>query len=158
MKQLLTLFALLATLTAVGAASAVDEGRNFNATLVPAGGDFQAGSGLVKFRQPEDANKIVYLRVRVSGLLPNHAYYLERATDTLVDDDCTAAANWLRLGAGLVPSAIATDNSGSGRSLLFRDLASVPEGMRFDIRFRVVDAVTETPVLVSDCDQFTVRQ
>jgi hypothetical protein len=158
MKHLLILVPLLATLTTAGAASAVDAGRNFNATLVPTGGAVPAGSGLVKFRQPEDANKIVYLKVRLSGLLPNHAYYLERATDTVVNDDCGAATNWLRLGAGLVPSAIATDDSGSGRSLLFRNLASVPEGMRFDIRFRVVDAVSETPVLLSDCYQFTVRQ
>ena len=112
---------------------------------------------MVKFRQPEDENKIVYLKVRVEGLLANHGYYLQRATDTAVDDDCTGT-NWLTLGRGLVPTAIETGDTGEGRAVLFRDLAAVAEGTRFDIHFRVVDAITNAVVLVSDCHQFTVRQ
>ena len=156
MKRLLALFALLATLTAAGTASAF-EGRNFNAVLQPAAGGPETGFGRVKFRQPEDENKIAYLKVRVEGLLPNHSYYLQRATDTAVDDNCTGT-NWLTLGRGLVPAAIETDESGEGRAVLFRDLAAVPEGTQFDIHFRVVDATTNAVVLVSACYQFTVRQ
>jgi hypothetical protein len=166
MKSLLTLLAVLATLAGGGAAWADDDddeegrndGRNFNAILRPAAGGPEDGFGKLGFRQPRDENKIVYLKVRLQELLRNNAYYLERAVDTEVNDDCTAATNWLRLGAGSVSSAIATDNSGNGRALLFRDLAAVPEGMRFDIHFRVVDAITNAVVLVSDCHQFTVRQ
>jgi hypothetical protein len=161
MKRLLTLFALIATLTAASPAWAHDDeekGRNFNAVLRPAAGGPEDGSGTVKFRQPRDENKIAYLEVGLRGLLPHNAYYFERAVDMEVNDDCAAATNWLRLGAGIVPSAIATDNKGKGRALLFRDLAAVPEGTQFDIHFRVIDAITGATVLVSDCYQYTVRQ
>jgi hypothetical protein len=156
MKHVLTFLVLLATLTAAGTAWAI-ETRNFNAVLQPAAAGPENGFGTVKFRQPEDENKIVYLKVRVEGLLPNHGYYLQRATDAAVDDDCTGT-NWLTLGRGLVPVAIETDDTGQGRAVLFRDLAAVPEGTRFDIHFRVVDAITNAVVLVSDCHQFTVLQ
>jgi hypothetical protein len=130
---------------------------NFNASLRPAGGGPDEGAGLVKFRQPKDEDKIVYLEVRVRELVPNHSYYLQRATDSIVDDNCTGT-NWLTLGEGPVPEAITTDEEGNGREDMFRDLAAIPEGMQFDIHFRVIDAVTSAVVLESRCYQFTVRR
>jgi hypothetical protein len=155
--RLLTLFALLAALTAAGTAWAHDdEGRNFEARLGPAMG-VEDGAGKVRFRQPRDENKIVYLYVRVRGLLPNNSYYLQRATDTVVDDVCTGT-NWLTLGQGLVQAPIGSDRRGKGRALLWRDLGFLPEGTRFDIHFRVIDATTSAVILESGCHQFTVLQ
>jgi hypothetical protein len=88
--------------------------------LRPVAGGPANGFGLVKFRQPKDADKIVYLDVWVRDLAPNHDYYLQRAVDANVDDICTGT-NWLTLGQGLVPEAIVTDESGTGRADLFRD-------------------------------------
>jgi hypothetical protein len=113
------------------------------------------GFGLVKFRQPNDATKIVFLDTWVRDLVANHNYLLQRAADTVVDGNCTSTA-WLTLGKGLVPQAIMTDDRGVGQEELFRDLAAVPTGTQFDIHFRVIDAVTSAPVLQSDCYQFTV--
>jgi hypothetical protein len=165
--RLLKLFALLATLTTAGAAAAqADVGPpwgaetpNFNLEVVlrTAAGGPENGFGLVKFRQPNDESKIVLLDVWVRDLLPAHSYYLQRATDSNVNDDCTGT-NWLTLGQGLVPEAIATDGNGTGRATLFRDLAAVPIAMPFDIHFRVIDAVTSAVVLESVCYQFTVSQ
>jgi hypothetical protein len=161
--RLLKLFALLATLTgaAAGAAQAGwgPETPNFNleAILQPAAGGPDNGFGLVKFRQPNDADKIVYLDVWVRDLLPNHSYRLQRAVDTNTNDDCTGT-NWLTLGKGLVPEAITTDDRGTGRAELFRDLAAVPTGTPFDIHFRVIDDMTSVVVLQSGCYQFTVSQ
>lgn len=114
------------------------------------------GFGLVKFRQPKDADKIVYLDTWVRKLAPNHSYALQRAVDTVVDDNCTSTA-WLTLGKGLVPQAITTDENGTSREQLFRDLAAVPEGSQFDIYFRVIDDATAAVVLESGCYQYTVR-
>jgi hypothetical protein len=113
------------------------------------------GFGHVKFRQPNDADKIVYLDTWVRNLAANHSYLLERAVDTNLDGSCTSTA-WLTLGEGLTPLAITTDDRGTGREDLFRDLAAVPTGTQFDIHFRVIDAVTLAPVLQSDCYRFTV--
>lgn len=113
------------------------------------------GFGLVKFRQPNDASKIVHLDTWVRDLAPNHSYVLQRAVDPLLDGNCTGTA-WLTLGKGLVPQAITTDDRGTGREDLFRDLAALPTGSQFDIHFRVIDAVTLAPVLQSDCYRFTV--
>jgi hypothetical protein len=115
------------------------------------------GFGVVEFRQPNDADKIVYLGVWVRDLAPNHSYSLQRATDTNVNDDCTGT-NWLTLGQGLDPKVITTTETGTGRADLFRDLAALPLGMQFDIQFRVIDAVTSAVVLESPCYQFTVSQ
>lgn len=162
--RLLKVFALLATLTAAAATAAqADPGGwgpetpNFNleAVLRPAVSGPETGLGLVKFRQPNDADKIVYLEVWVRDLAPNHSYYLQRAVDTNVDDICTGT-NWLTLGQGLVPEAITTDERGTGRAELFRDLAAVPTGIEFDIHFRMIDAVTSAVVLQSGCYQFVV--
>jgi hypothetical protein len=130
---------------------------NLQAILRPAAGGPDEGFGLVKFRQPNDADKFVYLDVSVRNLAPNHSYYLQRATDTSIDDDCTGT-NWLTLGRGLTPVAITTDDRGTGRAQLFRDLAAFPAGMQFDIHFRVIDAATTAVVLESGCYQFTVSQ
>ena len=95
------------------------------------------------------------LDVWTLGLAPNHSYSLQRATDSIVDDDCQGT-NWLTLGRGLEPQAIETNELGFGRAHLFRDLATVPDGTQFDIQFRVIDSVTQDVVLVSSCHQFTV--
>ena len=172
--RLLKLFAVLVALTTAAAvtAAAAPSARagsvgppwgpatpNFNLEVIlrPVAGGPDNGFGLVKFRQPKDANKIVYLDVWVRDLAPNHSYYLQRATDTTVNDDC-AGTNWLKLGLGPVPQAIATDETGTGRAGLFRNLAQFPLGTRFDIHFRVIDAVTSAVVLESACYQFTVSQ
>jgi hypothetical protein len=154
--RLVMLFALLAALTAAGTGWADgNEGRNFNAVLLPAPGGPENGSGKVKFRQPRDEFQIVELGVRLRHLLPDHSYYLQRATDAVVDDDCTGT-NWLTLGYGPDPATIDTDERGKGRAELWRDLSALPEGSRFDIHFRVTDAGTGAVVLQSPCYQFTV--
>ena len=165
--RVLKLLALLAALSSAAAAAAqADVGPpwgpetphfNLQAILRPAAGGPDDGFGLVKFRQPNDADKIVYLDVSVRSLAPNHSYYLQRATDTTVDDDCTGT-NWLTLGRGLTPAAIMTDDRGTGRAQLFRNLAAVPAGMQFDIQFRVIDAATSAVVLESGCYEFTVSR
>jgi hypothetical protein len=164
--RLLKLFALLATLT-TGAAAAAQadvgppwgpETPNFNLEVVlrPTADGPDKGFGLVKFRQPNDANTIVLLDVWVRDLTPSHSYYLQRAVDMNVDDDCTGT-NWLTLGQGPVPEAITTDDRGTGRAALFR---AVPPSGRFDIHFRVIDPATSpaTVVLQSGCYQYTVSQ
>ena len=156
--RVLTLFALLATATAVVAAGAqADPGRNLEAVLRPAVAGPEHGFGLVTFRQPKDDAKIVELDVWVRDLLPHASYRLQRATDTDVSDGECKGANWLTLGQGLAPAAIATDDRGTGRADLFRDLAAVVEGSRFDIKFRVLDA-SDFVVLESGCYQFTLSQ
>ena len=118
------------------------------------GGD---GFGLVRFRQPKDADKVVYLDTWVRDLEPNQDYALQRAVDTTLDGTCTGTA-WLTLGRGLDPQAITTDARGTGQASLFRNLAALPTGMQFDIHFRVIDADTGALVLQSDCYRFTVSQ
>ena len=151
--------AALSLLTASALACGGPATPNFNleAQLRPLAGEPDDGFGLVKFRQPKDNDKIVYVDVWVRDLAPSHSYFLQRATDSKVDDNCTGT-NWLTLGQGLVPQAVTTDENGSGRARLFRDLAAVPLGTAFDIDFRVIDAVTSGVVLESACYQFTVRQ
>ena len=154
--------ASMTLLTAVGPALADAWGRatpNFNleAVLRPVAGGPENGFGLVKFRQPKDADKIIYLDVWVRDLAPNTSYSLQRATDTNVNDDC-AGTNWLTLGQGSVVHSIATDGTGTGRADLFRNLATVALGMEFDIKFRVIDVVTSAVVLESACYQFTLSQ
>jgi hypothetical protein len=115
------------------------------------------GFGHVKFRQPNDVDKIVYLDTWVRDLAPTHDYQLQRAVDTNLDGVCTSTA-WLTLGKGLAPQTITTDDGGTGRELLFRNLAALASGTQFDIQFRVIDVVTGTPVLASGCYRFTVTQ
>lgn len=116
----------------------------------PEGGGTQ---GHVKFRQPNDAFEIVELGTSVRGLAPNTHYRLQRAADA-PDGQCTSTS-WLTLGKGAVAQDIVTDDNGNGTEDLFRALTN-PPGTKFDIRFRVIDAVTAAVVLVSDCYEFTV--
>ena len=148
-------FAVLLPFTTMAAAAT----PNFNLEVIlrPVAGTPGSGFGLVKFRQPKDADKIVYLDVWVRDLAANGRYNLQRATDTDVNDNCTGA-NWLTLGRGLDPQAITTDERGTGRAELFRNLAAIPLGTEFDIQFRVIDAVTSAVVLESACYQYTVSQ
>ena len=113
------------------------------------------GFGLVKFRQPNDADFIIYLDTWVRDLEPNTSYSLQRAVDTTVDDVCTGGA-WLTLGKGLVPQAITTDETGTGREQLFRNVTGFPPGMQFDSHFRIIDAETAEVVLESECYQFRI--
>jgi hypothetical protein len=116
-----------------------------------------AGFGLVKFRQPNDADRTVYLDVWVRDLAPDTNYSLQRAVDVALDGQCTGT-NWLTLGKGLQPEPITTDASGTGRASLFRDLSAFALGSRLDIPFRVVETATLTPVLESKCHEFVVSQ
>ena len=127
------------------------ETPNFNLQVVLRG----QGFGLVKFRQPNDAQQIIYLDTWVRDLAPDSEYLLQRAVDVTIDDLCTGTA-WLTLGRGADPQSIGTDAGGAGRAELFRDLSAVPLGAEFDIHFRVIDAVTQAVVLESGCYQFRV--
>jgi hypothetical protein len=121
----------------------------------PTGGK---GHGLVKFRQPNDADLIIYLDTWVRDLSPHTSYALQRAVDAVVDDDCTSTV-WLTLGKGLTPQALTTDETGSVRESLFRSVAAFPVGSEFDIHFRIVDDATQSTVaLQSECHQFTISQ
>jgi hypothetical protein len=160
--RLFKFFAVLAMVMTIAAsvARAADAAGsatpNFNLEVIlrpVAGGP--DGFGLVKFRQPKDADQIIRLDVWVRDLAADRSYYLQRATDANVNDECTGT-NWLTLGEGLVPLAITTDETGTGRAALFRDLAAVAVGTEFDIHFRVIDATTSAVVLQSTCYQFTV--
>jgi hypothetical protein len=131
------------------------ETPNFNLEVVlrdVAGGP---GFGLVKFRQPNDADKIVYLDTWVRKLAPDHDYLLQRAVDG-ADGNCTSTV-WLTLGHGttLPPQPIRTEGNGSGRESLFRSVPSAP-GSQFDIHFQVIDADDAHVVLESGCYQYAV--
>lgn len=113
------------------------------------------GFGHVKFRQPNDAEQVIYLDTWVRGLAPNTSYLLQRAVDTTIDGDCTSTS-WLTLGKGAVPQAIITDERGTGSEALFRSVAAFPVGSRFDIHFRVINATSAAVVLASGCYEFTI--
>lgn len=130
------------------------ETPNFNLQVVLRDVTGGPGFGLVKFRQPNDAEFTIYLDTWVRDLAPNHNYLLQRAVDAVVDDNCTSTG-WLTLGKGLAPQAITTDEKGDRREELFRVVPGVP-GLQFDIHFRVIDAGTGAVVLESGCYQFTV--
>jgi len=156
---LLAMFVLL-SLSSSAAAQAPESGPpwgpetpNFNLEVILRG----EGFGLVKFRQPNDDARIVHLDVWLRDLAPNTSYLLQRAVDTNVDDNCTSTA-WLTLGKGLLPQSITTDETGTGREELFRNLGAFPPGSEFDIHFRVIEEATSTVVLTSKCYQFTISQ
>jgi hypothetical protein len=161
--RLLKLFALFATLAATTAAAAAPadagwgpETPNFNleAVLRPATGGPADGFGLIKFRQPNDANTTIYLDVWVRNLAPNHLYYVQRAVDTDVNDDCTGM-NWTMPTLG----TITTDETGTGRAALSRSVPPTLIGTEFDIHFRIAETPTATSgVLQSACYQYTVSQ
>ena len=127
------------------------ETPHFNLEVILRGDGF----GLVKFRQPNDGDAIIYLDTWVRGLAANTSYVLQRAVDTTIDGDCTSSA-WLTLGKGAAAQAIVTDDDGTGREELFRSVAAFPPGSRFDIHFRVINAATAAVVLESKCYEFTV--
>jgi hypothetical protein len=129
------------------------ETPNFNLQVILRG----SGFGLVEFRQPNDADRIVYLGTWVRDLAPNTDYVLQRAVDVTIDDVCISTS-WLTLGKGLTPQAITTDATGTGREDLYRDLGGFAAGSEFDIHFRVIEAATGAVVLSSDCYQFTISQ
>ena len=157
MRRIILYALATAVLVGMGAAAAwADPGRNLEAILRPAAGG-STGFGLVEFRERRDADKVVHLDVWVRDLASSSSYSLQRATDTNVDDVCTGT-NWLTLGEGSNPRAIHTDERGTGRAQLWRDLAAIPLGTQFDIHFRVIEAGTPHVVLESGCYQFTVRQ
>ena len=114
--------------------------------------------GHVKFRQDVDPAKIITLDTWVRGLEPNHLYLLQRAVDAInvVDGNCTSTT-WLTLGKGLIAQSILTDDKGTGKEELWRDVSSVATGSKFDIHFRIIDAVSMTVVLDSDCYEYVVR-
>jgi hypothetical protein len=162
--HLLKLFALIAvSAAAVSAVAPASVGaswgpgvphRNLQAVLRPTAIGSDKGFGLIKFRQPKDSDTVVYLDVWVRDLQPNHTYYVQRAVDTSVDDDCTGS-NWMMPTLG----TITTDDGGTGRAALSRPLPASLLGMEFDIHFRIAETEAATAgVLESGCYHFTVRQ
>lgn len=139
--------------TPTGAAAWGPETPNFNLEVILRGDD--GAFGHVKFRQPNDADAIIYLDTWVRDLAPNTSYLLQRAVDTTIDDNCTSTG-WLTLGRGTTPQTIDTDDRGTGTAELFRSVAAFPAGTTFDIHFRVIDAATSAVVLESACYQFTI--
>ena len=114
----------------------------------------------MKFRQEKDlTHNVITLDVWVRDLLAHTSYSLQRATDTTLDGVCTGA-NWLTLGKGPTPPLIVTDNTGTARASLWRDLSALTPGTTFDIYFRVIENGT-SPVhvaLESGCYRFVVRK
>ncbi len=174
MRSLALLAAPLAALAAAAASFGARTERPWGPETPPfnlevilrdaAGG---TGFGHVTFRQPNDDARVIYLDTWVRDLLPSHAYLLQRQVDLIADDDCadTSLSSWLTLGEGpaLPPTPITTDDRGTGRAALFRDLdppgplTGPPVGTPFDIHFRVVDAANPlAPVLQSGCYVFRV--
>ena len=147
-----------ASTVAVGASSqsTAAEEPPFNLEAILRGdGD---GFGLVKFRQEQDpTHNIVTLDVWVRDLVVDTSYSLQRATDTTLDGVCTGT-NWLTLGEGSTPHPIVTDDTGTARAALWRDLSAVAPGTTFDIHFRVIENGTSHVALESDCYRFVVRK
>jgi hypothetical protein len=115
------------------------------------------GFGHVKFRQEQDpTHNIVTLDVWARDLLANTSYSLQRAVDTTLDGVCTGT-NWLTLGDGSTPHPIVTDDTGTARAALWRDLSAFAPGTTFDIYFRLIDNGTSHVALQSDCYRFVVR-
>jgi hypothetical protein len=51
-----------------------------------------------------------------------------------------------------------TDDTGTARAALWRDLSAVAPGTTFDIHFRVIENGTSHVALESDCYRFVVRK
>jgi len=168
MRPLALLAALVALVAAGVLAVAADasatgqswgpETPNFNLEVILRASGGGSGFGHVKFRQPNDAERIIYLDTWVRGLAPNHDYLLQRAVDPInvVDGTCGDSSGWLTLGQGMAmpPQRITTDDNGTGSAALFRNVPVAP-GSAFDIHFRVVDAADTTHVVLeSACYQY----
>ena len=139
--------------SAVGVPAAAPSTPPFNLEAVLRDVHDGPGFGLVKFRQPKDNDLIVYLDAWIRDLSPNTSYFLQRAVDTVVDGNCDSTA-WLTLGKGPAPEAIVTDDKGTGRAELFRQLPDSTLGTRFDIHFRVIESTTSAVALQSGCYEF----
>jgi hypothetical protein len=114
--------------------------------------------GHVKFRQDNDAAKIVDLGVWVRDLEPNHSYLLQRAVHTPATGNCSSTGSWVTLGMGASITPIVTDDNGTGSADLWRDVSAVASGTTFDIHFQVIDPSNQDAVvLTSDCYQYSVR-
>ena len=127
------------------------ETPNFNLEVVLRG----QGFGLVKFRQPNDAQRIVYLDTWVRDLAPNTA--VPASAGGRCDDRRQLHRNGVaHAGEGSRPQSIPTDGRGrDGRNCSGISPRS-PRDQQFDIHFRVIDAVTQAVVLESECYQFRV--
>ncbi len=147
-------FVLLNAPSTLGATSATPgEQPPFNLEAILRGDGF----GHVTFRQKKDPGaSIITLDVWVRDLAPSTSYSLQRAVDTTLDGVCTGT-NWLTLGDGPAVHSIVTDDRGTGRADLWRDLSALPAGTAFDIYFRVVATGTTNIALQSDCYRFVVR-
>ena len=142
----------LATLAATAAVAAghADPSRNLEAVLRPTAIGPDGGFGLIKFRQPKDADLIVELDVWVRDLLPNHTYVVQRAAEGPANGECTGS-NWTMPTLG----TITTDDRGTGRAALLRPLPASLLGTEFDIHFRIAEAPdAASGVLASGCYQF----
>lgn len=116
-----------------------------------------AGSGFINFHQDPDAAKIITLDTRVSHLEPNQSYILERAVNPIADTTGCSSTAWLKLGAGLTPLSIHTDEHGNGEADLWRNVSAIPSGTAFHIHFQVIDSASTSIVLTSDCYNYVVR-
>jgi len=147
----------LSVITSLAADRSTGDTPNYNLEVLlrPVGsGD---GFGHVKFREPQndDFDRRVLLDVWVRDLAPNTEYLLQRGVDSNLDGNCTGAFS-VTVGRGLTPQSILTDEKGTGREDLFRNLMTA--GATFDIHFRVIRKIPPmTVVLQSECYQFTVR-
>jgi hypothetical protein len=142
---------------AISASSWGPEIPPFNNEIILRDATGSGGFGHVKFRQPNDADRIVYLDTWVRDLKPNATYQLQRATDTAINDDCTGT-NWLTLGKGATPQVLTTDDRGTAQEDLFRNLGTTAVGSTFDIHFRVIEQASGLVALESGCYQFVVTQ
>jgi len=121
------------------------------------GGAKNAGAGFIKFRQNPDTARVITLDTWVRNLEPNHSYLLQRAVNPIADPTGCSSTAWLTLGEGLQPKSILTNSHGDGNANLWRDITAIARGTAFHIHFQVIDATTLTPVLTSDCFDYTVR-
>ncbi len=114
------------------------------------------GSGFVKFRQDPDTARIISLDTWVYDLEPHRAYQLQRAANPTTDSTCNSTA-WLTLGNSLIAESIHTDGMGNGFAALSRNVTSIARGSSYHIHFQVIDSITQSVVLTSDCYMYTVR-
>ena len=115
------------------------------------------GAGFIRYRQDPDTARIITLDTWVRGLMPNHTYLLQRAVNPMGDEAACSSNTWLTLGEGLRPMSILTDSNGDGNVNLWRDITGIPRGTAFHIRFQILNEGTLSPVLASDCFDYTVR-
>lgn len=150
-------FALLATLFSCKKnISPEDSAYDLNVILKGDPKVSPESGGFIEFRQDPDTARIIDLNTIVHHLDPNHAYRLQRATNAVTDPGCSSTA-WLTLGLGPVPQDIVTDSKGDGHVDFWRAVTAIPRGTTFHIHFQIIDATTLSPVLTSDCYDYTVR-